>query len=418
MDGSDMKRAIPRPIKILSIFLLAILTIGIGGYIAIDLRPSLGAQGADVLRKVVGDPSVAWLEGAVFQVQDTVHQWEYSLGVKPDAPWSAISANFPSPSASLPLASPTATSTSTSPSTTPDITTPEPTIEPSPTLTATPIRWPPASVPAIGTLPGEGQWAPYFSDSFGNLVAYRTFVQPDPARAYTVAAIVAVDLTQTRLHYMLGFTEPTSGVTMPRTGIIPGEDKKPGILLAVFNGGFQTRHGGYGVMVNGKTLLPMRNGFGTLAIFQDGRVQIGVWGTDFNSYDGIAVLRQNGPMIIEAGKINPQTGKDLPEYWGYTVHGEVATWRSAVGLSADGKTLYYAVGSSMTISALAQALKATGVDAAIQLDINYYWTLFCTVRFDNNIPTSLPLLTDMKDNINRYLHASARDYFYLTTAAG
>jgi len=79
MDGSDMKRAIPRPIKILSIFLLAILTIGIGGYIAIDLRPSLGAQGADVLRKVVGDPSVAWLEGAVFQVQDTVHQWEYSL---------------------------------------------------------------------------------------------------------------------------------------------------------------------------------------------------------------------------------------------------------------------------------------------------------------------------------------------------
>jgi hypothetical protein len=416
MDGSDMKRAIPHPVKILSILFLALLAMCIGGYVAIDIRPSLGAQGADVLRGVFGQEAVALLEGAVFQVQDTVHQWEYSLGVRPAAPWSGVSPNIPSPSASLAPASPTATSTS--PSTTPEITTPVPSVEPSPTLTATPIRWPPASITAIGTMPGEGQWAPYFTDLYGHQIAYRTFVQPDPTRAYTVAAIVAVDLTQTRLHYMLGFKEPLSEVITNRTGMIPAEDKKPGILLAVFNGGFLTEHGQYGVIVNGKILTPMREGMGTLAIFPDGHVQIGVWGTDFTSYSGIAVLRQNGPMIIEGGKINPQTGKDLPEYWGYTVHGEVATWRSAVGLSADGKTLYYAVGSSMTISALAQALKATGVDAAIQLDINYYWTLFCTVRFDKNIPTSLPLLPDMKDNINRYLHASPRDYFYLTTAAG
>ncbi len=243
-------------------------------------------------------------------------------------------------------------------------------------------------------------------------------MQPDPTRAYTVAAIVAIDLAQTRLHYMLGFTEPVSGVTVPRTGIIPTEDKQPGVLLAVFNGGFLTEHGAYGVMVNGKTMMPMRKGFGTLAIFQDGRVQIGVWGTDFTSYDGIAALRQNGPMIIAGGKVNPQTGNNSPEYWGYTVHGEVATWRSAVGISADGKTLYYAAGASLTISALAQALKAAGVDAAIQLDINYYWVLFCTVRFEKAVPTALPLLTEMKDNVNRYLHASARDYFYLTAAAG
>jgi hypothetical protein len=171
------------------------------------------------------------------------------------------------------------------------------------------------------------------------------------------------------------------------------------------------------VMVNGITLMPMRAGIGTLAIFQDGHIRVGVWGTDFTSYDGIAVLRQNGPMIIKDGKINPQTNSDSPEYWGYTVNGKVATWRSAVGLSADGKTLYYAVGASMTIPALAAALNAVGVDAAIQLDINNYWVLFCSVRFNNNIPTSLPLLAEWKDNVNRYLHASARDYFYITAAA-
>ncbi len=274
-----------------------------------------------------------------------------------------------------------------------------------------------APIPAIGALPGEGKWAPYFTDSQGRMVGYRTFVQPDPTRAYTVVAIVAIDLAQTRLHYMLGFTEPISGVPIDRTGIIPAEDRKPGILLAVFNGGFQTVNGNYGVMVNGKTLMPMRDGLGALAIFQDGRVQIGVWGTDFTAYNEIAVLRQNGPMIIEGGKINPQTSDESPEYWGYTVNGKVPTWRSAVGLSADGKTLYYAVGSSMTIPDVALALKAASVDSAIQLDINYYWTLFCTIHFDKNVPTSLPLLAEMKDNTNRYLHASARDYFYLTTSA-
>jgi hypothetical protein len=250
------------------------------------------------------------------------------------------------------------------------------------------------------------------------MVAYRTFVQPDPSRPYTVAAIVAIDLAQTRLHYMLGFTDPVSEVKLVRSGIIPKEDKKPGILLAAFNGGYQTVHGHYGVIVNGITWVPMRAGFGTLAIFQDGRVQIGNWGTDFTSHDGIVALRQNGPMIIAGGKINPQTADNSPEYWGYTVHGEVATWRSAIGLSADGKTLYYAAGASMTISSLAQALKAAGVDAAIQMDINYYWVLFCEIRFDQGVPTALGLLPEMKDNVNRYLHASARDYFYLTTAAG
>jgi hypothetical protein len=409
-----MKRAIPRPLKILSVIFLVLLAICIGGYVAIDLRPSLGAEGANMLRGVFGSEAVARLEDAVFQVQDAVRQWEYRLGVKPAVPWSSSAEKIPSPS--LVAASPSPTSGV--PSITPDLNLITPTVEPSPTLTAIPVRWPPEAIPAVGTLPGEGQWAPYITDSQGHKVAYRTFVQPDPARPYTIAAIVAIDLAQTRLHYILGSKEPSSGVRVERTGFIPREDRGPGILLAAFNGGYKTEHGAYGVMVDGITLMPMRAGIGTLAIYEDGRVQIGVWGTDLTSYDGIAELRQNGPMIIEDGKINPQTVDDSQEYWGYTLHGEVATWRSAVGISADGKTVFYAAGASMTISSLAQALKIVGVDAAIQLDINYYWVLFCVIRYDKDIPTSLPLLPEMKDNVNRYLHESERDYFYITSAAG
>ncbi len=407
-----MKRAIPRRVKILSIILLVILALCIGGVVAIQIQPSLGAQGANTLRGVFGAEAVARLEDVVFQVQDAVRQLEYRLGVKPSAPWNPFAENISSPSPSS--TPPTLTPTSFSTSATPELTATTPTVEPSLTLTPTPVRWPPAAIPALGALPGEGQWAPYFTGSHGQLVGYRTFLQPDPSRPYTVAAIVAIDLTQTRLHYMLGFTDPVSELKLVRSGIIPNEDKKPGILLAAFNGGFQTVHGHYGVMVDGAIWVPMRPGFGTLAIFRDGHVQIGNWGTDFTSFDGITVLRQNGPRIIADGKITPQTADNSADYWGYTVHGEVATWRSAIGLSADGKTLYYAVGASMTISSLAKALYAARMDSAIQLDINNYWVLFTTVHFDQNVPTSLPLLADWKDNVNRYLHASARDYFYIT----
>jgi hypothetical protein len=407
-----MKRAIPRRVKILSIILLVILALCIGGVAAIEIQPSLGAQGANTLRSVFGAEAVAQLEDVLFQAQDAVRQLEYRLGVKPSAPWNPAAENISTPS---PSANPsTLTPTFSSSSATPDLAATTPTVQPSPTLTPTPVRWPPAAIPALGTLPGEGQWVPYFADSRGQMVGYRTFLQPDPSRPYTIAAIVAIDLAQTRLHYMLGFTDPVSELKLVRSGIIPNEDKKPGILLAAFNGGFQTVHGHYGVMVDGAIWVPMRPGFGTLAIFKDGHVQIGNWGTDFTSFDGIAALRQNGPRIIADGTINPQTAENSPDLWGYTVHGEVATWRSAIGLSADGKTLYYAAGASMTISSLAKALHSANVDSAIQLDINNYWVLFTTVRFDQNVPTALALLPDWKDNLNRYLHASARDYFYIT----
>ena len=410
-----MKRAIRRPAIILSILILFLLMICVGGYIAVDVRPSLGAQGADLLRSVLGTKPVAWMEDVAFRIEDTFHRVEYSLGARPSAPWGTAVLSLPTPPASPTFTNPTAIAAASS---TPETTITGPTLQPTPTFTATPVRWPPASIPALGNLPGEGQWAPYFADAQGDLVAYRTFLQPDPSRPYTIAAIVAVDLTRTRLHYMLGLKEPDLGLDVPRTGIIPREDKQPGILLAAFNGGFQTKHGAFGVMVDGRTVVPMRAGFGSLAIFEDGQVQIGVWGTDFTSYDGIAALRQNGPMIIQNGAINPQTNDDDPSLWGYTADGKAPTWRSAVGLSADEKTLYYVVGPSLTIAALAQSLRTTDVGAAIQLDINNYWVLFCTVQFHNKVPTSLPLLTEMNDNVNRYLYASERDYFYLTAAAG
>ncbi len=381
-------------------------------YAATIIWPSVGARGADVLRGVIGDPAVAWLEGAVFQVQDAMLQMQFRLGGKPVAPWSVGSA----------VANPQAASTVRStpsflPSPTVKIVTEKTGTAAAPSPTATPVRWPPLPIPAFGTLEGEGEWIPYFSNVKGETVAYRTFLQPDADRPYAIAAIVAADLDRTWLRYVLGFEEPffEEEVEVERTGILPKEDKQPAALLAAFNGGFLTRHGLFGVMVDGKILVPMVDGLGTLAIYPDGRVRIGVWGSDLTSLEGISTVRQNGAIVVKDGRINPQAFEDSLELWGASLSGDMTTWRSAVAVSADGRTFYYVAGWSLNMPALARALQRAGAYSAIQLDINHYWVLFTRFVFDPDGIKALPLLDEMKENVDRYLYASSRDYFYFAS---
>jgi hypothetical protein len=388
------------------------LAVCIGLYAAATIWPSIGARGADLLRGVIGDPAVAWLEGAVFQVQDALLQVEYRLGADPAAPWAVGSA-----AATPQTASTVRTVPAVTPSATLYIAGERTGAAATSSPTAEPVRWPPRSLSPFGTLAGEGEWTPYISSTQGETTAYRTFLQPDPDRPYAIAAVVAADLEKTRLHYVLGFEEPyfEDEVDAVRTGIIPQGDRQPGILLAAFNGGFLTRHGLFGVMVDGEILIPMVDGLGTLVILPDGRVRIGVWGSDLTSLEGISTARQNGAIVVSDGRINPQAFADSLELWGASLSGDMTTWRSAVGVSADGRTLYYVAGWSLNMPALARALHASGAYSAVQLDINHYWVLFTRFAFSPDGPQALPLLDEMKENVDRYLFASARDYFYLAS---
>jgi hypothetical protein len=264
---------------------------------------------------------------------------------------------------------------------------------------------------------GEGLWSPYLADSFSEKVAAcRTFFQPDPERGYAIAAVVAFDLDAVNLHYVLGSQEPVSDVPIDRPGTISPADKQPDVLLAVFNGGFKSRHGHYGVMVDGVTLLPPKDGFGTIALYKDGALRIGAWGQDIFSSPDIVFWRQNGPLLVQDGQINPRTANQSILDWGSTIDGSfpVATWRSALGISADGKTMYFAAGPSLTLQSLAQALIIAGASQAVQLDINNYWVYFGKVIFKDGKPTTDPLFPEWKDNPDRYLHPYIRDFFYVT----
>jgi len=363
-------------------------------FLAMSIWPSIGAKGSDLLRNMIGDAAVAKLETTYFGINDRLQTWKYQLGLaaKSPVPWEI---------------SPSGASVSVSTSNTIGVPAQEANPEGSP-----PLGWQPVPLKPLGTLNGEGLWSAYIQNVTGQTVAFRTFLQPDPGRPYAVVAVIAFDLNQTRLHYVLGSDEPFAPNAPKRSGAMPAADKAHGVLLAMFNGGFKGRHGHFGAMANGVVAIPASNGLGTLAIYKNGALALGEWGKDILPSADMLAWRQNGPLVIQKRQINPRINDNSPKDWGYTVDTIAPTWRSGLGLSGDGKTLYYFCGPSLSMEALAKSMQAAGVEKAIQLDINTFWVHFVAVHPDGSLEALFPDM--MKEDISRYLYPYTRDFFYVT----
>ena len=393
-------------------------------FIGIQTWPAIGAQGADFLRGIIGDQVVAGLEMELNQVQDTIQKLKYQLAREtPAAPWNTLQTSAQTLSPIAPFAETiTSTSEAHTPAASQSTATPSDLNNPVPTDQPTLTAWTPAYLTPLGSASGEGVWSAYIQNAQGYTVAYRTFLQPDPTRPYTLVAVVAIDLTHTRLHFVLGTIEPASPNATPdpatRVGAIPATDRAANVLLAAFNGGFKGRHGEFGAMADGITALPPRDGLGTLAIYKSGRISLGEWGPGMMLTPDMVAFRQNGPLVIQQGKINPRIYNNSPQDWGYTVNDVSPTVRSGIGLSEDENTLFYFCGPSLSMEALAKTMQAAGAWNAIQLDINNYWTLFVKMKPSGSKLIPEPLLPKlMVANIERYLWNYSRDYFYITSAA-
>ncbi len=429
---------------------LGIITLGIAlvviGLAIIVFWPDVAAQNIDHLRDIIGDAPVAQLEEIVLSIKDHTQQLEYNLGlVKPAAPWAESTEQavileptstldkvvddvpiYPTkltndPSSAATSAAPTASAATLTPSHPGVVTATTAPNSPSSTPTEMPknlAAWPPAPLTPLGNLVGEGQWSPYLNAANGKTaVAYRTYLQSDPLRPYSFTAVVAFDLQATRLHFVLGSVEPIPESPQPsRTGLIPAADLKPGKLIATFNGGFKARHGQYGAMADGLIALPPIDGLATVAMYADGRVQIGEWGTDVQDSPNLVAWRQNGKMLIHNSQINPETAR-TDVSWGRTIKGDTITCRSALGLSADGRTLYYVVGLQLDAPTLAKVMMDAGTEEALELDVNDYWVHFAAVRKSGATLYVEPLLKAMNFQVDRYLKGWSRDFFYVTTVA-
>jgi hypothetical protein len=262
---------------------------------------------------------------------------------------------------------------------------------------------------------GEGVWLPYLHDSEGHVVAARTFLQPDPERPYAIVAVVAFDLARTRLHFVLGFNEPSLPDGPKGNGLIPEQDREAGVLLAAFNGGFRAANGQFGAMADGIVALPPKSEMATVGIYRSGEVWIGSWGVDIDDTPDLQAWRQNCRLIIQDGMISPKVYNNSITDWGASISNQIVTRRSGLGLDREAKTLYYFAGPSLSMPVLADAMLVAGVQQGMLLDINHFRVHFTAIHSEEGKLVADPLLpNDMKDHLDRYLGPSPADFFYIT----
>ena len=411
--------------KLFLIIIGSFILVGIIGFAVLSQFPHLGAQLASPMRQLIGNERVAQLETIVFSAQDSLKQAQYNTGLaEAEAPWQvaelptvAAVANTPIPPTSTPEPSPQPSAVSNQPTPISTQSSPLPTPSPQPpTPTPTPSQWTLPAAQAFGDLDGEGIWQPYLYNEVGDVVGLRSFLQPDPERPYAIVAVAAFDLTQTDLNFVLGAKEPALPNGPKGNGYIPNDHKLAGKLLATFNGGFMATHGAYGAIDGEIVALPAKEGYGTVAIGEDGLVQVGVWGEDIDPTLDYVSVRQNARMVIHNGEINERVYDGDIVTWGGNINGDIVTWRSGLGLSEDGTVLYFVAGPSMSMPTLAESFAAIDAPNGILLDINASWVHFAAIHPDGDKLMAEPLLPEgMETQVDRYLRQAERDFFYITT---
>ena len=302
--------------------------------------------------------------------------------------------------------------------------TPAPSAAPVASPPAPEAIFPPAAFPPPfprTAAPRDGVWTPIAGT--GADVLYRSVVHPDAVKTMLNVVLVAVDLARVDVRLVAGTLEPLS-TTVPdthRPGVVPGAEW-PG-LLAVFNGGFMVRHGGWGTMVDGEVFLPPHDDGCTVALYRDGSVRVRTFAALAPPTADMLAYRQTPPCLVEQGAVQPALlGLDKPRRWGLSETGGVSIRRSSLGISADGRTLYYGLGEGITPRSLADAMHAAGAVDAAQLDVNWSYTRF----FFYGAPAAAGAAPEIVDTlIPRLKHAagqyvkkpSERDFFYLARKA-
>ena len=261
-------------------------------------------------------------------------------------------------------------------------------------------------------LKNEGVWLWKKLNIFPSqeVLAY-TFVRPDTTRPYANVTLIQADIGPLMLGDVAGTKQPGTPIGNPGPGMVPSNIVQNGLLVAAFNGGFQYRDGGYGMIVGNKTYLPLKNNLGTLVGYTNGSIKIvNYLGQDLGT--NIAFIRQNCPILIENGILevsNPQNHA----LWGRTDTTDIYTWRSGIGITAKGNLLY-AVGNNINPTTLATALKMGGAINAIQLDINPFWVRFSVFNYlGNGNYSSTALMNGVYNGAKQFLGGYQKDFFFL-----
>ncbi len=382
---------------------LAVTVVGVGGvWYGIHNIPGFGPALADGVRAVLGPSVVAWIEDTAYGIADDINVWRH----KDDAPqtfWEVPASAQATSSAEPPPTLPAASAAPTPPT--------------NPNAPAFPPPRFEAPFPTVAT-PADGVWLELAEGRRGEdppLLA-KSIVHPDKKRPFAAVAVVAMDLTRINLRLVAGTTEPLSEKVSlaERPGLVPTNEHAD--LIAVFNGGFKALHGQYGMMLDGKIFLPPRDIACTVGLYRDGTIRIRTWPQISATQSDMVAYRQTPPCLVEQDTLNNKLTESTKN-WGATVSGETVIRRSAIGIDASGKTLFYALGEAVTAQSLATAMKAVGARDAAQLDVNYAYPRF--LFFDHPAAAErravLSLVPHVDYRSGDYVREpSPRDFFYIT----
>lgn len=287
---------------------------------------------------------------------------------------------------------------------------------------APPIFPPPSFEPpsAKSAAKGDGRWAAFGDKAKAERAAedppliVRTVVHPHPNSRFVTVTIAAVDLSRVAIRLVPG-TEDLAWAKLPVTkesGLVPAAEQDA--LLFVMNGGFQPRHGKWGLVANGVVVAEPREPGCVMGLHRDGTLRIAPWPRLEAARAEFESIRQTPPCLLDGGAVHPLLQKGEDKAWGGHVADVNTQRRSAAGVDGTGRILFYALGEEAEPRHLAEALRVAGAAAAVELDINWYWTRFLLFGTQSGaLRVSSPLVPKMEGQSHGYVvRASTRDFFY------
>jgi hypothetical protein len=334
-------------------------------WVAVHRYDWMGPLVANTLRSVVGVSAVATLEDCVYAVEDRVNRITRRHEA-PKAYWAVpVGSQNPTPEPEPPRPSAARDEPRLAPFHPKD---------PGPALK----QW---------SAPGDGVWVPIGDSRYPHEepYLYKTLLHPDATRSWGEVFVVALDVRRIDLFVVAGSQEPKPddpNLVYERRARIP--EAHHAALLAAFNGGFMTEHGGYGMKVDGVVIVHPKPTACTLALYKDGSMRVATWSKIADSEPDMLWYRQAPQCMYEDGKIHPGLTVGSGLKWGATLDGDTVIRRSAVGLSQDRQVLYVAITNHTTARALADGMRHAGAVDVAQMDVNWSYPKF--VLFEPNTP--------------------------------
>ena len=361
---------------------------------------------ANSLRAVLGDDNVAQLEDLVYGAEDRVNR-VLKKNEAPKAYW-----NVPGATAAASASAAASSSAAVA--------------EPAPPPAGPSFKLEnPGPALRDWSAPGDGEWVAVHDVRHPEEAPrmYKTLLHPDKGRSWAEVFVVAIDVKQVELFPVAGTQEPQpdsdDAKKYAREGKIPVASQAQ--LLAAFNGGFMTEHGGYGMKVDGVTIAKPKQRACTIALYKDGSLRIASWPELASAESDMVWFRQTPECMWEGDKLHAglPAGAGLKK-WGSTVDGETVIRRSGIGLNADRSVLFVAITNHTSARVLADGLHHAGATDVAQLDVNWSYPKFVTFEpiGHTTVLHPVPLAPGFEYSDDEYLRKKEkRDFFYILRKA-